>query len=86
MVLPTDFLQDSVILGFVSVVGLIIKLVLKPSKVEAELVSRVLMGIAVLVLQIFRRWQKDHKDHTDKILSELQILKNKFNKRKEVLG
>lgn len=86
MVIPTDLFQDTLILGLVSVVGVVIKAVLKPSKAEAEILSRAMVFIAVFGVKAIRKWQSSHREQADKVVSELTVLKNKFSKHKEVLG
>ena len=86
MVIPTDILQDTLILGLVSVLGVVIKTVFKPSKAEAEMLARVMVFIAVLVVKLIRKWQSSHKEHADIVLTDLIVLKNKFSRKKEVLG
>ena len=86
MVLPTDILQDTVILGIVSVVGVIIKAVFKPSKAEAEALARLMVFVAVIVVKLIKKWQVSHKESADKILVDLSSLKSKFSGKRKVLG
>lgn len=86
MVLPTDILQDTLILGAVSLLGVVIKVVFKPSKVEATILARIMVFIAVLVVNLIKKWQGNHREQADRVVSELVILRNKFSKKKEVLG
>ena len=84
--IPANFTQDAFILGAVSIVGYVIKAVFKPTKIEAMLLARILVGIVLVILNLFRRWQKDHTEHIDGMISDAVVLKNKLKRNKIVLG
>jgi len=84
---PQDFMTDTVVLSVVSTIGYFFKVYFKPNEAEAKLLSRILLGIGMVVTGMARRWMKEHKEHLDSARGELAVLRSKIKRsRIEPLG
>lgn len=71
---------DSVVLGITSLIAYVLKVYIKPSEAEAKLISKVLLGVGMLITGFARRWAVGHKEQLDRVRSDLKNLRGKLSR------
>ena len=77
-----DIIADTLVLGGASVIGMFLKMTLKPNEAEAKLIARMLIGFGMILMSLTRRWAHEHKADMDAILKTMTTLRDKVDRTK----
>lgn len=77
-----DIIADMVVLGGASVIGMVLKVAIKPTEAEAKIIARLLVGFGMIIMSLAKRWASVHKEDLNTVLSTIQDLKDKMLKHK----
>ncbi len=72
---------DDVVLVGIPLIVYLVKAVFKPTKIEAEVLTKLFIPVILALLRTLAKYQKEHPNHADSAKQELIALRNKLGRK-----
>jgi len=81
-----SLITEAEISAIVLAIGWILKMVLKPSRVEITLILNILIFLTSGIFAFIKKWEKGHMTHIESIKGDLRLLKKNVLEKKKIKG